>query len=52
MIIRARHLAGIALLLAMALGSWDLIGSDWHDTAISTVTEFVVRVMAGAMTGG
>lgn len=52
MIIRARHLTGIAFLLAMALGSWDLIGSDWHDTALSTVTEFVVRVMAGALTGG
>lgn len=49
MTLRARRLAGFALLVAAALGSWYLIGSDWHDTAVSTVTEFVVNVITAAL---
>lgn len=49
MIFRARRFIGFALLLAVALGSWYLIGSDWEDTAVSTVTEFVVSVVSGAV---
>ena len=52
MIAVVKKLAGIVLPFVLALGLLYLMGSDWYDTALSTVTEFVVRVMAGAMTGG
>ena len=49
MTFRVRRLAGFVLLLAAILGLWSLIGSDWHDTVVETVNEFVVSVVTSAL---
>ena len=52
MTLRAIRLAGFGLLLATILGLWYLIGSDWHDTAVSTVSDFVVWALTAALRNG
>ncbi|MCY4370799.1 MAG: hypothetical protein OXF41_15610 [bacterium] len=48
MITLVKQLAGIVGPLVAALGLLHLIGSDWYDRAVSTATEFVIKVISGA----
>lgn len=40
---RAKQLAGIVLLLVAAISLWYLIGSDWHDSTVSTLTDLAIK---------
>lgn len=52
MIALVKRLAAIVLPVAAALGLWYLIGSDLYDRAVSTGTEFAVRVIAEVLRSG
>ena len=52
MIVFVKLLARIVLPLAAALGLWRLIVADWYDMAVSAGTEFIVRVIAEALSSG
>ena len=49
MIVLVKRLAGIVLLLVLVPGLFDLIGSDWHDRAVSTGAEFLVSLVTAAL---
>ena len=44
-----KRLAGIVVLLVLAPGLFDLIGSDWFDGAVSKGAEFLVSLVTAAL---